>query len=65
MHLFRGAIGLDFLFMDNNASALPASAVEELLESEDIHCMNSPAKSPDLNHIKHICGFSLETLSIM
>ncbi|GFV35905.1 uncharacterized protein TNCV_2866641 [Trichonephila clavipes] len=40
VHLFRGAIGPDFIFMDDNARAHRTLAVEELLESEDITRMD-------------------------
>ncbi|GFS50010.1 transposable element Tcb2 transposase [Trichonephila clavipes] len=36
VRLFRGAIGPDFIFMDDNAQPHWTLAVEELLESEDI-----------------------------
>ncbi|GFW03656.1 transposable element Tcb2 transposase [Trichonephila clavipes] len=36
VRLFRGAIGPDFIFMDDNARPHWTLAVEELLESEDI-----------------------------
>ncbi|GFT58660.1 transposable element Tc3 transposase [Trichonephila clavipes] len=52
--LFRGAIGPDFIFMDDNARPHRTLAVEELLESEDITRMNWPAYSPDLNPIEHV-----------
>ncbi|GFX39022.1 transposable element Tcb1 transposase [Trichonephila clavipes] len=52
VRLFRGAIGPDFIFMDDNAR--PHRAVEELLESEDITRMDWPAYSPDLNPIEHV-----------
>ncbi|GFX08906.1 transposable element Tc3 transposase [Trichonephila clavipes] len=51
--LFRGAIGPDFIFRDHNRSHRTL-AVEELLESEDITRMDSPAYSPDLNPIEHV-----------
>ncbi|GFU88813.1 transposable element Tc1 transposase [Trichonephila clavipes] len=54
VRLFRGAIGPDFFFMDNNAWSHRTLAVEELLESEDITRMDSPAYSPDLNPIEHV-----------
>ncbi|GFV94425.1 transposable element Tcb2 transposase [Trichonephila clavipes] len=47
VRLFRGAIGPDFIFMDGNAWSHQTLAVEELLESEDINRMDSPAYSPD------------------
>ncbi|GFV19181.1 transposable element Tcb2 transposase [Trichonephila clavipes] len=54
VRLFRGAIGPDFIFMDDNARLHWTLAVEELLESEDITRMDWPAYSPDLNLIEHV-----------
>ncbi|GFX84373.1 transposable element Tcb2 transposase [Trichonephila clavipes] len=54
VRLFRGAIGPDFIFMDDNARPHRTLAVEELLESEDITRMDWPAYSPDLNPIEHV-----------
>ncbi|GFU53001.1 transposable element Tcb2 transposase [Trichonephila clavipes] len=54
MRLFRGAIGPDFIFMDDNARPHRTLAVEELLESEDTPLMDCPAYSPDLNPIEHV-----------
>ncbi|GFT89386.1 transposable element Tcb2 transposase [Trichonephila clavipes] len=54
VRLFRGAIGPDFIFMDDNARPHRTLAVEELLESEDITRMDWPAYSPDLNLIEHV-----------
>ncbi|GFV50778.1 transposable element Tcb2 transposase [Trichonephila clavipes] len=53
--LFRGAIGPDFIFMDDNARPHRTLADEELLESEDITRMDWPAYSPDLNP-SNMCG---------
>ncbi|GFU98875.1 transposable element Tcb2 transposase [Trichonephila clavipes] len=36
VRLFRGAMGLQFLFMDDNAKCHRTVAAEQLLESEDI-----------------------------
>ncbi|GFX06788.1 transposable element Tcb2 transposase [Trichonephila clavipes] len=47
-------IGLDFIFMDDNARPHRTLAVEELLEIEDITRMDWPAYSPDLNPIEHV-----------
>ncbi|GFV35310.1 transposable element Tcb2 transposase [Trichonephila clavipes] len=51
VRLFRGAIGLGFIFMDDNARPHRTLAVEEQLESEDITRMDWPAYCPDLNPI--------------
>ena len=36
VRLFRGAVGPEFIFMDDNARAHRALLVDEYLESEDI-----------------------------
>ncbi|GFX26969.1 transposable element Tcb2 transposase [Trichonephila clavipes] len=57
VRLFRGAMGLQFLFMDDNAPCHRKVAAEQLLESEDIERMDWPARSPDLNPIEHAWDF--------
>ncbi|GFS77054.1 transposable element Tcb2 transposase [Trichonephila clavipes] len=57
VRLFRGAMGLQFLFMDNNAPCHRTVAAEQLLESEDIERMDWPARSPDRNPIEHVWDF--------
>ncbi|GFX58962.1 transposable element Tcb2 transposase [Trichonephila clavipes] len=50
-------VRLQFLFMDDNAPCHRTVAAEQLLESEDIERMDWPARSPDLNPIKHVWDF--------
>ncbi|GFU33591.1 cAMP-dependent protein kinase catalytic subunit [Trichonephila clavipes] len=57
VRLFRGAMGLQFLFMDDNAPCHRTVATEQLLESEDIERMDWPARSPDLRPIEHVWNF--------
>ncbi|GFW59484.1 transposable element Tcb2 transposase [Trichonephila clavipes] len=54
VRLFRGAMGAEFLFMDDNAPPHRANIVDECLQSEDIARMDWPAYSPDLNPIEHV-----------
>ncbi|GFW79498.1 transposable element Tcb1 transposase [Trichonephila clavipes] len=54
VHWFRGAMGAEFLFMDDNTRPHRANIVDECLQSEDITRMDWPAYSPDLNPIEHV-----------
>ncbi|GBN05440.1 Transposable element Tc3 transposase [Araneus ventricosus] len=54
VRLFRGAMGAEFLFMDDNARPHRANIADECLQSEDITRMDWPASSPDLNPIEHV-----------
>ncbi|GFV60763.1 uncharacterized protein TNCV_1780671 [Trichonephila clavipes] len=62
VRLFRCAMGLQFLFLDDNAPCHRTVAAEQLLESEDIERMDWSARSPDLNPIRACMGFSRQTL---
>ncbi|GFU25332.1 transposable element Tcb2 transposase [Trichonephila clavipes] len=57
VRLFRGAMSLQFLFMDDNAPCHRTVAAEQLLENEDIERMDWPARFPDLNPIEHVWYF--------
>ncbi|GFX28531.1 transposable element Tc3 transposase [Trichonephila clavipes] len=54
VRLFRGAMGAEFLFMDDSARPHCANIVDECLQSDDITRMDWPAYSPDLNPIEHV-----------
>ncbi|GFV08270.1 transposable element Tc3 transposase [Trichonephila clavipes] len=54
VRLFRGAVGAEFLFMDDHARYHHANIVDECLQSEDITRMDWPAYSPDLYPIEHV-----------
>ncbi|GFU14476.1 transposable element Tcb1 transposase [Trichonephila clavipes] len=54
VRLFWGAMGTEFLFMDDNARPHRANIVDECLQSEDITRMDWPAYSPDLNPIEPV-----------
>ncbi|GFV95851.1 transposable element Tcb2 transposase [Trichonephila clavipes] len=57
VRLFRGAMGLQFLFMDDNAPCHRTVAAEQLLESEDTERLDLPVRSPDVNPIEHVWDF--------
>ncbi|GFU95253.1 DDE_3 domain-containing protein [Trichonephila clavipes] len=54
VRLFRGAMGAEFLFMDDNARPHRANIIDECLQSEDITRLDWPAYSLDLNPIEHV-----------
>ena len=54
VRLFRGAVGPDFIFMDDNAPCHRAVLVDDFLETENIQRMTWPPNSPDLNPIEHV-----------
>ena len=51
---YAGAVGPDFILMDDNARPHRARVVDEYLERETIVRMDWPARSPDLNPIEHV-----------
>ncbi|GFU83090.1 DDE_3 domain-containing protein [Trichonephila clavipes] len=54
VRLFRGTMGAEFLFMEDNARSHRANIVDDCLQWEDITRMDWPAYSPDLNPIEHV-----------
>ncbi|GFW73279.1 transposable element Tcb1 transposase [Trichonephila clavipes] len=54
VHLFRCAMGAEFLFMDDNTRPHRANIVDECFQSEDITHMDWLAYSSDLNPIVHV-----------
>ncbi|GFX27413.1 transposable element Tcb1 transposase [Trichonephila clavipes] len=54
VRLFRGAMGAEFLFMDDNARPHTANILDKCLQSKDITRIYWPAYSPDLNPIEHV-----------
>ncbi|GFW72854.1 transposable element Tcb1 transposase [Trichonephila clavipes] len=54
VRLFRGAMGAEFLFVDDNARPQRANVVDEYLPLEDITRMDWLAYSPNLNPIEHV-----------
>ncbi|GFU15429.1 transposable element Tc1 transposase [Trichonephila clavipes] len=54
VRLFRGAVGDEFVFMDDNATCHRTLAVQDCLDSEGIQRLVWPARSPDLNPIKNV-----------
>ncbi|GFW02314.1 transposable element Tcb2 transposase [Trichonephila clavipes] len=51
VRLFRGAVGPDFIFMDDNAPCHRTVLIDDFLETENMQRMLWPTNSPDLNPI--------------
>ncbi|GFU33091.1 transposable element Tc3 transposase [Trichonephila clavipes] len=54
VRLFQGAVGPDFIFMDDNAPCHRAVLIDDFLETENIQRMSGPANSPDLNPFEYV-----------
>ena len=54
VRLYAGAVGQDFVFMDDNARPHRARVATVYLEREEVDRMNWPARSPDINPIEHV-----------
>ncbi|GFY30960.1 uncharacterized protein TNCV_1629331 [Trichonephila clavipes] len=48
------ACGPEFILMNDNAMPYRVLLVDEFLQSEDVHRMDWPARSSDLNSIQHV-----------
>ncbi|GFT58338.1 transposable element Tcb1 transposase [Trichonephila clavipes] len=62
VRLFRGAMGLQFLFMDDNAPCHRTVAAEQLLESEDIEAIDLAGTISGSQSHRACMGFSRQTL---
>ncbi|GFT66515.1 transposable element Tc3 transposase [Trichonephila clavipes] len=51
---FRGAVGADFIFMDDNAPCHRVVLIDDFLETGNIQRRSCPANSPNLNPIEHV-----------
>ena len=60
---YAGAIGLDFILMDDNARPHRDRRTNEYLTQETIYRMDWHVRSPDLNPIEHVWGMLQQAIS--
>ncbi|GFX42288.1 transposable element Tc3 transposase [Trichonephila clavipes] len=60
VRLFRGAVGSDFLFMDDNIPCHRAALIDDFLETENIQRMSWPANSRFKSYTASM-GYARET----
>ena len=60
---YAGAVGPEFILMDDNAHPHRARVVDQYLQQETIVRMDWPARSPDLNPIEHVWNMLQVALS--
>ncbi|GFW87965.1 transposable element Tc3 transposase [Trichonephila clavipes] len=54
VRLFRGTVGTDFIFLDDNAPCHRVVLLDDFLEAQNFQRMLWPANSPDLNPFEHV-----------
>ncbi|GFT22401.1 transposable element Tcb2 transposase [Trichonephila clavipes] len=62
---FAGAIGNDFILMDDNARPHRIVIVEEYLEGLGLERMEWPARSPDINPIEHFWDYLSRQVAVL
>ncbi|GFV13179.1 transposable element Tcb2 transposase [Trichonephila clavipes] len=54
VRFFRGAVGPDIIFMNDNAPCHRAVLIDDFIETKNIQRMSWPVNSPDSNPIEHV-----------
>ena len=62
---YAGAIGTDYLLMDDNARPHRTMVMDQYLDTDAIERMDWPARSPDPNPIEHAWGMLQRALSTL
>jgi hypothetical protein len=60
---YAGAVGPEFILMDDKARPHKARVVEQYLQQETIVCMDWPLRSPDLNPLEYVWNMLQVALS--